>query len=227
VMDGAVLAHEAREFEALRAEFFPDGVVKEAPALRLLDRLAPHGRLADPAAVAMLLRVMETARQVPPSLPTFLLEQLHDAIIAGEGPAIGARCHFSRVIDAEDVKLIRRVLEAAASKPVSRGEAVALFDLHDASAGSSNDPGFDDLFFRAVAQHLLAASGHPVPPRREALAGGWAPAHPLGSEEAAWLSRHIMRDSRPTTAELKLLTLFGQEPGATGASLRHFVDYAA
>jgi hypothetical protein len=209
-------------------EFFADGVVKEAAGLRLLDRLAPDGRLPDPAAVELLVRVMEAARSVPASLASFLFAQLRDAIIAGEGPAIGARRHFSRTIDSDDMNLIRRVLEAAGGpdgKPVSRGEAEALFDLHDATAGGSNDAGFAELFYRAIAQHLLAASGAPVPHRREALAEGWRPAGLLAAEEAAWLAGHIMRDGRPTTAELKLLALIGRE--VEDEAIRKLVDCAA
>jgi hypothetical protein len=225
-MGGASVAYERDAFEALRVEFFPDGVVKEAAGLRLLDRLAPHGRLPDAEAVGLLLRLIETASEVPPLLPTFLLQQLRDAIIAGEGPAIGARRHFSRTIDTEDVKLIRRVLEAG-GKPVSRGEAEALFDLHDAAAGGDNDPTFDDLFYGAITQHVLAASGHPVPPRREALANGALPARPLGAAEAAWLAQHIVRDGRSTAAELRLLVLLGREPGVAGSARWRFVECAA
>jgi hypothetical protein len=227
-MGGASVAYSRAALEALRAEFFPGGIVREAAGLRLLDRVAPHGRLPDAASVALLMAVLEIAAEVPASLPTFLLAQLRDAIIAGEGPAIGPRRHFSRTIDGGDVKLIRSVLDAAAGrggKPVSRGEAEALFDLHDAAAGSDNDPRFDELFYRAVAQHLLAASGHPVPSRREALRESWTPANSLRSQEAAWLVQHIMRDGRPTTAELKLIALLGQE--SRDNALRRFVDFAA
>ena len=74
-----------------------------------------------------------------------------------------------------------------------------LFDI-DAAATERTDQGrFDDLFAKAVAHHVLAAAGRPVPPRAVALAPEtplttWALQQPSGnidSEILLWIASHI------------------------------------
>lgn len=232
-MDGgtATSRNEVQVIETLREEFFPTGILSESAARELIAQYAPHGRVATAGGIETLLRVIEAAIQSPSLLPAFLIGQLCAAVIAGEGPAFGRRPHFSRAIDAEDVRFVRRVLEAAAGAagmPVSRAEAEALFDLHDAAAAGGCDASFHDLFCKAIANHLIAASSHAVPPRREALAAErdlvWVA---IGAEQEAWLASHIMRDGRPTAAELRLLGLLGQSPDALDPSVRRLLDFAA
>jgi hypothetical protein len=230
-MTGAVAARgKDAAIEALGREFFPQNRLDESACRRLLARLAPHGRASDADAVETLLGVLESVASATPLLPAFLLGELTVAVIAGEGPAIGRRPHFSRMLDAADVAFVRRVLEASGvgDAPVSRPEAEALFDLHDATAGGSNDPGFDELLHRAIASHLLAASGHETPPRRAALAPGYLlPQGALGPDQAAWLAERIMRDGRATTAEFRLLVLIGEPRSAPDLSVRKLIEFAA
>ena len=232
-MDGGTgtSRNDVQVIETLREEFFPTGILSETAARELLAQYAPHGRVATAAGIETLLRVMEAAIQTPSLLSAFLIGQFCAAVIAGEGPALGRRPHFSRAIDAEDVRFLRRLLEAAggtAAMPVSRAEAEALFDLHDAATGGASDPGFHDLFCKAIANHLIAASGNAVPPRHEALAAErdlvWVA---VGAEEAVWLAANIMRDGRPTAAELRLLGLLGHGPNVSDPSVRRLIDFAA
>ena len=227
----AATLNDAQVLETLREEFFPSGVLSEAATRALIAQYAPHSRVATTTGIETLMRIIEMANDTPALLPAFLVGQLCTAVIAGEGPALGRRPHFSRVLDAGDVAFLRRVLEAgagASGMPVSRAEAEALFDLHDATAGGANDPGFDELFYRAVASHLLAASGHAGLDRRAALAGETPlPRASLEPEQAAWLAEHIMRDGRATTAELMLLALIGEDRDIPDRSVRKFIDFAA
>jgi hypothetical protein len=149
----------------------PTGAITPEKADWLIAVLAPAGEIETVTAVETLLRTMEAAREVPAALAVFAISQLQGAIIKGEGPAIGARAHFSRVVDAEDTALLYRILIAAGGADgvaVSREEAEALFDLHDATARSANDPAFDALFYRAIAHHALHASGEAVALRQTA-----------------------------------------------------------
>jgi hypothetical protein len=234
----------------------PQGSLDQEKAEWLTAALAPQGRIATAAGFDAVVRAIEIANEAPASLSAFALQQINEAVIAGEGPAIGRRAHFSRVIDAEDVVLIARILHAAGGEtghPVSRAEAEALFDLHDATAASTNDPAFDDLFFKAIADHLAAAAGHTVVPRAELLApdprmaerrsvfgraradeepgfrlpAGSISSTALGPEEAAWLSSRVMRDGQPTAAEYALLRLFAQDTRDSDPSLRRFLNHAA
>jgi hypothetical protein len=210
----------------------PAGIIDEAKAAWLIRAAAPTGRIESSAAFETVLRVIERAEDAPASVSAFAIRQIQAAIIAGEGPAIGSRTHFSRIVDAEDAALLFRILVAAGGadgRPISRVEADALFDLHDATARSQNDTAFNDLFFRAIANYTLAASGHALEPRKEAL----SPDHVLrenqkpSPEQAAWLSERIMRDGKPTLAEFELLLLIGTQPLRTDTSLRKLLDTAS
>src|SRR5215510_4169107 len=59
---------------------------------------------------------------------------VRDGVITGEGPTTKGRVHFSRSLDADDAAWCARILTAAAidHQPVSRTEAEALFEIHDA-----------------------------------------------------------------------------------------------
>jgi len=206
----------------------PAGVVDDEKATWLIGAISHGRRIATEGGFGAVMRVLETAREVSPLLAAYAVNQLRFAVIAGGGPAIGARKHFSRVVDAEDVVLLGRIVELAGgapSRPVSRLEAEALFDLHDAIAASATDTGFADLFTRAIANHLLACAGTPVQGRL--AQPEFAEAAVLGAEESAWLASRIMRDGRPTPAEFSLLRFFGAGPGGMDPSLRRFLDCAA
>ncbi|HEY7457937.1 MAG TPA: hypothetical protein VH765_04210 [Xanthobacteraceae bacterium] len=212
----------------------PAGQLDTAKAEWLISALSRGRRIATASGFAAVLRMLDTAPKVPPLFAAYAIDQLRVTLIAGDGPAIGKRPHFSRTIDGEDVKLLARMLIAAggeAGQPVSRAEAEALFDLHDAVAGAANDQSFDDLFFKTIAYHLFAGAGQAVPSRREMLEfdASRIDADPkaLAPEEAAWLAGRIMRDGRPTAAEYLLLRLFSGDPGDAGSSLRRFLDRAA
>ncbi|HLL27902.1 MAG TPA: hypothetical protein VKT73_09700 [Xanthobacteraceae bacterium] len=209
----------------------PLETINEEKSTWLISAIAPGGDIETVTGFETLLRVMEAAREVPAALAVFAISQLRSAITTGEGAAIGPRAHFSRIVDAEDAVLLYRILVAAggaAGVPVSREEAEALFDLHDATARSENDPAFDNLFYRAIAHHALAASGEAVATRSLALApdGTLTNAAP-NAEQAAWLSERIMRDGRPTLAEFELLRFLGAEAPQPNRSIRRLLDSAA
>lgn len=206
----------------------PAGILNNEKAEWLIGCAAPEGRIESAAAFEVIVRTLERANEAPAALAAFAIRQLQAAVISGEGPLIGARTHFSRTVDAEDAAKLYRILVAAGGaegRPVSRAEADALFDLHDATARSQNDTAFSDLFYRAIANYTLAASGNALEPRREVL----SPEHVLSAnvrpsaEQAAWLSERIMRDGQPTLSEFELLLLIGTEPLKTDTSLQRLL----
>jgi hypothetical protein len=128
--------------------------------------------VASLAELESMVALMEQATSVPPVFAAYAIRQVLQGCLTGEGPTACGRVHFSRVVDARDVALLRRMLVAAGGKaglPVTRAEAEALFDLHDLTAGQPNDEAFTGLFVKAIAHHVLAMSGQPVPPRHVAL----------------------------------------------------------
>ena len=206
----------------------PAGIIDDDKATWLIGAISHGRRIATSGGFGAVMRALETASQISPLLAAYAIGQVRFAVITGGGPAIGARKHFSRVVDAEDVALLARILELAGGAlacPVSRPEAEALFDLHDAIAGSATDAGFADLFTGAIASYLLGSAG--VPPVTRLAQPEFAAAAPLGAEQSTWLSSRILRDGRPTPAEFSLLRLFAGGPGDMDPSLRQFLDCAA
>src|ERR1700716_2674578 len=127
----------------------------------------------------------------------YALTIVRDGVITGEGPTTTGRVHFSRALDADDAAWCARSLTATAveHQPVSRAEAEALLEINDAAAERSDEGRFDDLLAKAVAHHVAAASGLPVPPRSVALSPdtdieSWAPAHAKGvnTEVLQWMA---------------------------------------
>lgn len=206
----------------------PVGLLDNEKGEWLMRRVAPEGCVESALVFEMMLRAFEQAQEVTPELSAFAIRQLCAACISGEGPLIGERVHFSRMMDTEDTAVLNRILVAAGGaegRPVSREEAEALFDLHDAMARSQNNTAFSDLFYRAIANYVLAASGHALEPRKEALSPDYVLSAQLrpGAEQVSWLSERIMRDGQPTLAEFELLLLIGSEPIRTDTSLQRLL----
>jgi hypothetical protein len=93
------------------------------------------------------------------------LAAVRDGVITGEGPPTAGRIHFSRCIDAADTALVRRILLAGGNASITRAEADALFDIHEAAVERVDGGAFDDLFTKAITHHVLAAAGERVPAR--------------------------------------------------------------
>lgn len=205
----------------------PLGVMNTQKAEWLISAIAPAGRAATRGGTEALIRTIELATEVTPALIAFAIRELWREFIAAEGDAKEGSLHFSRALDAKDVALLRRILEAGKGA-VSVVEAEALFDLHDAAAGARNHFSFDDLFFRAITHHLVSASGRKTPPRKEAFSR--EPRRDTGrgieAESAAWLASRIMRDGRPTAPERALLAMLDKR-GEPDPSFRRFYNRAA
>jgi hypothetical protein len=126
------------------------------------------------------------------------LAQVRRDIIAGEGPTVVGRVHFSRTIDADDAALCARIhiFAGRTGTAVSRAEADALFAI-DAAGSERRDGGhFDDLLARGVVHHLMSAGGADVPSREIAFAPedplvAWASAIDPDAELRAWLAARL------------------------------------
>jgi hypothetical protein len=150
---------------------------------------------------------------------------VRDGVITGEGPTTKGRVHFSRELDADDVRWCERILTASAvaHQPVSRAEAAALFEIDGAATERSDSGRFDDLIAKAVVHHAASASGLPVPSRTVALAPetaieSWAQGRSAGVdvEVLQWIAdqmRGTRRRNRTLTALVATLVgVFVQVP---------------
>ncbi len=150
----------------------PHGYLSDANADWLIARIAQDGTVKTATELELLVKTLEKAKSGPERLSAFALDQVRKAIVDGEGPlARGGRLEPGRV-GRDEVELMRRVLYAFGGDgnvAITRGEAEILFDINDATAGAANDPAWTDLFVKAVANFLMAASGYAVPTRQEAI----------------------------------------------------------
>jgi len=150
----------------------PAGFVSHENAAWLMAKLGADGRIASATELELLVKILESATACPPQLSAYALAQVKEAVVSGEGPLRHGQSLAPGRVTAGDVDLLRRTLYAAGGAQhiaVTREEADVLFDISDATAGADNDPAWPDLFVKAVANHIMFASGYTPPSREEAL----------------------------------------------------------
>ena len=150
----------------------PEGYLTVANANWLIEKISQDGKVESKTELELLVHVIEAARWAPASLSAFALEQVKQAVLQGDGPIRSGKTLTPGVICKAEVELLRRILYAFGgdgSAAISRHEAEVLFDINDATSQADNDPAWTDLFVKAVANSLMAASGYKAPPREEAL----------------------------------------------------------
>ena len=149
----------------------PRGYVDEAKAAWLVMQVDRDGRVDTLTELELLVKVMETALNVPESLKDYALRQLEQAVLTGEGPTRRGGSVRPGVIDEAEVALLRRLIFAAAGDGaliVSREEVEMLWRLKDATVGAANAEGWQTLFVQAVGNHLMAYSAYRPLERGEA-----------------------------------------------------------
>jgi hypothetical protein len=150
----------------------PRGYVTAANARWLMDRVSNDGKIDSKTELELVVNVLDKARWAPVSLSKFALEQVKHAVISGTGPLRKGKALGAGTISEGEVDLLRRILYAFAGDghvAVTRDEADILFDIDEAVAGSAPNPAWTDLFVKAIANVMMAASGYSVPSREEAL----------------------------------------------------------
>jgi hypothetical protein len=163
----------------------PAGYVSEDNALWLTDRICLDGVIRTSREFELLVHILERATSAPGHLAGLALKQVELAIIEGRGPLAGDGLERG-VMGRPAVDVLRRILYAFGGDgavAVTKSEAEVLFDLNDATASADNDPSWNDLFVKAIASYVMAASGYTPPSRETALADQrWldAPAAGLG-----------------------------------------------
>ncbi len=150
----------------------PRGYVSEENADWLIGLIEKDGRVCSATELELVLKLLEKAVDCTPRLERFALETVKEAVLTGNGPTRHGTSLRPGVIGKAEVEILRRVLYASggsANVGVSRLEAEVLFDIEDATLGADNDPSWSELFMKAIAHHVIVASGYTPPPREEAL----------------------------------------------------------
>lgn len=116
------------------------------------------GRIDNGCEFALLLNVLRWLKQAPQKLVDTALAGLRETVLQGGSVQFGPRRQLRGVVDDADLECIRAVIFAPASDgglTVTRAEAELLFELHRATAGKKNAPGWRELFVEAVSHHLM------------------------------------------------------------------------
>lgn len=154
------------------AQVEPQGHVSEENADWLIDRISRDGTVKSATELEILVKVLEKAQTSPQRLVAFALSQVRKSVVDGEGPLARGGKLVKGAVSREEAELVRRILFAFGGDgniAVTRDEAEVLFDINDASATAENDPAWNDLFVKTIANFMMAASGYQVPSRQEAL----------------------------------------------------------
>lgn len=194
----------------------PVQYVDDAAARFLMESIAHDGRIDGASELELLVNIVHWADAVPEDLIVLMLQAVKDSVLTPEQAAYG-RGRNAGTVTATDVKLVRRAIYAPGgegSYTVTRREAELIFDINNATVASKNDAGWQDLFVKAIANHLMFPRSAPkaLPAaeysRREAwleesrgvgrlladvgrnvaglnLAEGWESWDPFGSRAAA------------------------------------------
>jgi hypothetical protein len=151
----------------------PEGYLTTENAAWLIARISRDDRIETKTEMELLVSVLDKARWAPQSLVRFALDQVKHAVIHGTGPLRSGQTLDPGTVSAADVELLRRIIYSSGGDgnlAVTQPEAEALFDIDAATAGAENHPSWRDLFVKAIANSVMAASGYATPPREEALA---------------------------------------------------------
>lgn len=150
----------------------PDGNVDQANAAWLMQHIDADGKTESFNELELLVQIVEKAKSVPDSLNRYVLNQVKNAVLNGDGELRAGDKLQKGVVTAGDVKLLKRVLYAYGSEAnigITTDEAEILFDINDATADAENHASWNVLFGQAIASHLMMAQGYSAPDRQTAL----------------------------------------------------------
>lgn len=150
----------------------PQGYISEENADWLIDQISRDGTVKSATELEILVKALEKAKSSPQRLVAFALSQVKKSVVDGEGPLARGGKLVKGTVGRDEAEFIRRILFAFGGDgniAVTRDEAEVLFDINDASAMAENDPAWNDLFVKAIANFMMAASGYEAPNRQEAL----------------------------------------------------------
>ncbi len=203
----------------------PPKYVDEAGARFLIDNITRDGRIDGKSELELLVNIVHWADSVPEELNVLMLQAVKDSVLTPDQAAYG-QGRNAGVVTASDVALVRRAIYAPASEgsyTVTKREAEMIFAINNATVASENDPGWQDLFVKAIANYLMFPRSAPKAlsaeeyNRRDAwleerrgvgrlladvgrniasfnVADGWASWDPFGSRAAA--ERKAQEDAR-------------------------------
>jgi hypothetical protein len=150
----------------------PSGYISAANAEWLIGVVSRDGMVDTRTELELLVTVLERAKFSPEKLAAYALQQVMHAVVDGKGPlAKGGELAPGR-ITRDEVQLLRRILYAFGGDgniAVTRAEAEVLLTINERAADAPNDPSWNDLFVKAMANFVMCGSGYEAPTREKAL----------------------------------------------------------
>lgn len=150
----------------------PAGYISEENAAWLIRAISRDGMVDSRTELELLIHALEEAKSSPDRLSAYALEQVANAVVDGKGPLMaGGKLEPGRVSCGE-VDLLRRVLYAYGGDgniAITQAEAEVLFRINEATANADNDPSWNELFVKALANFLMCSTGYEAPTRAVAL----------------------------------------------------------
>ena len=150
----------------------PSGYISEDNANWLMRTISRDGMVDSLTELELLVHVLETAKSSPDRLSAYALEQVAHAVIDGKGPPMLGGALVPGLVAKAEVDLLRRILYAYGGDgniAVTRAEAEILFRINEQTAAASNDPSWNDLFVKAIANFVMCSAGYEAPTREVAL----------------------------------------------------------
>lgn len=150
----------------------PVGYVTQEKAGWLIQQITRNGRVETRTELDLLIDVLENARWAPRSLIALGLNQVQQAATVGDGPLRPGQPRAPGQLFDEEIEIVRRLVYAFGGDrctAMTREEAEILFQINDALDGARLNTAWTELFVKAIANVMLAASGYGVPSREEAL----------------------------------------------------------
>jgi hypothetical protein len=120
----------------------------------------------------LLVHVLEEAKSSPSRLCVYALEQVAHAVVDGKGALMLGGALVPGLIARAEVELLRRILHAHGGDgniAITQAEAEVLFRINERTAQANNDPSWNDLFVKAIANFVMCSAGYEAPTREVAL----------------------------------------------------------
>lgn len=194
----------------------PPKYVSEENAAYLIENIAQNGRIDGGTALELLVNIVHWSVSVPEDLIVLMLQAVKDSVLNPDHASYG-QGRMPGVVTEIDTQFVRRAIYATGSGgsiTVTRREADVIFDINNETIAAENDPGWQDLFVKAIANHLMFPRPAPATLSAEEygrrddwleesrgvgrllsevgrnvaslnLSEGWASWDPFGSREAA------------------------------------------
>ncbi|MBZ9987060.1 hypothetical protein LB572_08110 [Mesorhizobium sp. BH1-1-5] len=150
----------------------PEGYISEQNADWLVRTISRDGMVDSQTELELLVHVLEEAKSSPGQLSAYALEQVAHAVMDGKGPLMHGGSLVPGHVAKSEVDLLRRILYAYGGDgniAISKAEAEVLFRINDRTAAADNDPSWNDLFVKAIANYIMCSTGYEPPTREVAL----------------------------------------------------------